>query len=198
MCWWPDCLLKLTVACQQVIEFARCLPGFKDFQKEDRTLLLKGGVFQMALIRMSSFDGKGYAFYVQEYVADSMFCSDTAAERKLAAGISILLRELASMSLTQTEVGLYAAVALMCPNRDGLVDHSKIRRWRDLFWNSLMDEIRNTHPNYRFLPERLATCMNRLNCLAAQHISVASQFQLLAPLIVPPLYKELFVVNKEE
>ncbi|KAL1245267.1 putative nuclear hormone receptor [Trichinella spiralis] len=51
---WLDCANKLTHAVQQIIEFAKLVPGFMKLQQDDQIMLLKGGAFEVSLIRMST------------------------------------------------------------------------------------------------------------------------------------------------
>lgn len=40
---WFDCAQKLTSVIQQIIEFAKAVPGFRKFSQDDQIVLLKAG-----------------------------------------------------------------------------------------------------------------------------------------------------------
>ena len=40
---WKEVTEKLTASIQQIIEFAKMLPGFLNFLQDDQIMLLKGG-----------------------------------------------------------------------------------------------------------------------------------------------------------
>lgn len=40
---WLDCAQKLTSVIQQIIEFAKAVPGFRKFSQDDQIVLLKSG-----------------------------------------------------------------------------------------------------------------------------------------------------------
>ena len=42
---WQDCAKRLTEIMQQVIEFAKMIPGFRKFSQEDQIALLKTGLY---------------------------------------------------------------------------------------------------------------------------------------------------------
>ncbi|GBN23869.1 putative nuclear hormone receptor HR3 [Araneus ventricosus] len=52
---WLDCAQKLTNIIQQIIEFAKMVPGFMKLSQDDQILLLKAGSFEMSVLRMSRY-----------------------------------------------------------------------------------------------------------------------------------------------
>uniref|UniRef100_A0A5S6QFE9 Nuclear receptor domain-containing protein n=1 Tax=Trichuris muris TaxID=70415 RepID=A0A5S6QFE9_TRIMR len=195
--WWSDCASKLTVAVQQIIEFAKLLPGFMNLQQEDQVMLLKAGVFEVALIRMSSlYDlNMNSVLYGNVYIPTTFFCSDDEVEQQFVLNIFTLVRELASMFLTETELALYAALVLICPGRDGVINQQKVQEMHELFYDCLANEVCSTHTNYPTLMHKLTSYMSTLSDLALQHITVLSKFDKPALVELPALYKELFYVN---
>lgn len=43
---WLDCAEKLTGIIQNIIEFAKLIPGFMKLSQDDQILLLKTGIFR--------------------------------------------------------------------------------------------------------------------------------------------------------
>ena len=52
---WLECASKLTVIIQQIIEFAKMVPGFMKLSQDDQIVLLKSASFELSCIRMSRF-----------------------------------------------------------------------------------------------------------------------------------------------
>jgi hypothetical protein len=44
---WAEVAEKITIAVQQIIEFAKMLPGFMDLSQDDQIMLLKAGQRRM-------------------------------------------------------------------------------------------------------------------------------------------------------
>ena len=50
---WVEIAEKLTLTVQQIIEFAKMVPGFMNLLQDDQIMLLKGGSFEIALLRLT-------------------------------------------------------------------------------------------------------------------------------------------------
>nr|KAG5688540.1 hypothetical protein BaRGS_010175 [Batillaria attramentaria] len=48
---WVELSDKITLAVQQIIEFAKMIPGFMDLSQDDQIMLLKAGSFELALLQ---------------------------------------------------------------------------------------------------------------------------------------------------
>ena len=49
---WLEIADKVTMAVQQIIEFSKMVPGFMNLLQDDQIMLLKGGSFEIALLRL--------------------------------------------------------------------------------------------------------------------------------------------------
>lgn len=52
---WLECANKLTLMIQQIIEFAKMVPGFMKLSQDDQIVLLKTASFELSCIRMSRY-----------------------------------------------------------------------------------------------------------------------------------------------
>jgi hypothetical protein len=58
-CWqaheelWLECAQKLTTVIQQIIEFAKMVPGFMKLSQDDQIVLLKAGERNKILVKVS-------------------------------------------------------------------------------------------------------------------------------------------------
>ena len=53
---WSEVAEKLTMAVQQIIEFAKMVPGFMDLSQDDQIMLLKAGTLQILNQQTKSFN----------------------------------------------------------------------------------------------------------------------------------------------
>ena len=49
---WMEVAEKVTLAVQSIIEFSKMVPGFMSLLQDDQIMLLKGGSFEIALLRL--------------------------------------------------------------------------------------------------------------------------------------------------
>ncbi|KRZ38617.1 putative nuclear hormone receptor HR3 [Trichinella pseudospiralis] len=162
---WLDCANKLTHAVQQIIEFAKLVPGFMKLQQDDQIMLLKGGAFEVSLIRMSTLYDitADCVLYGGIYMPVTFFCSEDAAEQQFILNVFNLVRD--------------------------------IREMHELFFDCLAHEIRNNHPNDLTLMPRLTSYLTTLQEVASQHVAVLAKFKKVSMVELPALYKELFSVD---
>lgn len=50
---WLDCAQKLTTIIQQIIEFAKMVPGFMKLSQDDQIVLLKAGEYMRSSVQQS-------------------------------------------------------------------------------------------------------------------------------------------------
>lgn len=57
---WLECAQKLTTVIQQIIEFAKMVPGFMKLSQDDQIVLLKAGKYYSTKLQM--------AFLIKNYL----------------------------------------------------------------------------------------------------------------------------------
>lgn len=134
---WLDCADKLTAMIQNIIEFAKLIPGFMRLSQDDQVsqlelpyelskliqssfqiLLLKTGSFELAIIRMSRLmDLSQNAVLYGEVMLpqEAFYTSQISLEAKLIAGIFETAKSIAELKLTETELALYQSLVLLWP-----------------------------------------------------------------------------------
>lgn len=60
---WLDCAQKLTTIIQQIIEFAKMVPGFMKLSQDDQIVLLKAGKKLTVIIFNSSVVSEFFTYY---------------------------------------------------------------------------------------------------------------------------------------
>lgn len=140
---WLECAQKLTTVIQQIIEFAKMVPGFMKLSQDDQIVLLKAGwynfsatflflssrssllltitflagSFELAVLRMSRYLDlqQNCVLYGDTMLPQDAFYTTDTAEMKLVSCVFELARSVAELKLTETELALYSAAVLLSP-----------------------------------------------------------------------------------
>lgn len=139
---WLDCADKLTALIQNIIEFAKLIPGFMRLSQDDQVrhkdaaflevpitnlhflpqqiLLLKTGSFELAIIRMSRLMdlSQNAVLYGDVMMHQEVFYTSNSLEMKLVAGIFETTKSIAELKLTETELALYQSLVLLWPGKE--------------------------------------------------------------------------------
>ncbi|XP_053331161.1 nuclear receptor ROR-gamma-like [Spea bombifrons] len=195
---WERCVCHITNAIQYIVEFAKRLSGFMELNPNDQIVLLKAGVMEILLIRMSRafncynstifFEGK----YAKPEIFQSLGCSD------LIGSMFDLCHSLCALNLTEQEMALISAIILIDPGRQWLQDRQKVetmhKKLELCFWHL----VRRSHRESIIpkLPQKgkiLSIChlhLEKLNVFLQMYPGAACER-------FPPLYKELFLSEPE-
>ncbi|XP_030764932.1 probable nuclear hormone receptor HR3 isoform X2 [Sitophilus oryzae] len=199
---WLECAQKLTTVIQQIIEFAKMVPGFMKLSQDDQIVLLKAGSFELAIIRMSRYLdlSQNCVLYGDTMLPqDAFFTSDTA-EMKLVSCVFEVAKGLAELKLTETELALYSACVLLSPDRPGLKGIAEIGRLSQAVLRALKLELDRNHT----MPikgdvtvcDALLTKIPNLREISMLHMDALGKLKRSAPhLDFPALHKELFSVD---
>lgn len=142
---WLDCAEKLTAMIQNIIEFAKLIPGFMRLSQDDQVrivhvlpfftstdltvpcmfacstqiLLLKTGSFELAIVRMSRLMdlSTNSVLYGDVVLPQEAFYTSDNSEMKLVACIFETVRSIAELKLTETELALYQSLVLLWPGK---------------------------------------------------------------------------------
>lgn len=136
---WLDCADKLTAMIQNIIEFAKLIPGFMRLSQDDQVrtyleidrskllmrflsfkiLLLKTGSFELAIIRMSRLMdlSQNAVLYGEVMLPQEAFYTSNSNEMKLVGGIFETAKTIAELKLTETELALYQSLVLLWPGK---------------------------------------------------------------------------------
>ncbi|XP_031355789.1 probable nuclear hormone receptor HR3 isoform X7 [Photinus pyralis] len=199
---WLECAQKLTTVIQQIIEFAKMVPGFMKLSQDDQIVLLKAGSFELAILRMSRYLdlSQNCVLYGDTMLPqDAFFTSDTA-EMKLVTCVFEIAKSIAELKLTETELALYSACVLLSPDRPGLKGIGEISRLSQAVIRALRIELEKNHS----LPikgdvtvcDALLTKIPTLREISMLHMDALGKLKRSAPhLEFPALHKELFSVD---
>lgn len=200
---WFDCAQMLTSVIQQIIEFAKAVPGFRKFSQDDQIVLLKAGSFELAVLRMTRYYdvNQNCVVYRDTLLPMEAFLNITeTVEMKLVNNVFDFAKTIAELKLTDTELGLYCALVLLQADRPGLRGQDEIVKLNEAVGRSLYMELEKNHRYpvkgditvYAFLLAK----MPALRELSMLHQDALSKFKRAAPhLQFSDLHKEIFNVD---
>lgn len=194
-----DASQKVTVMIQQVIEFAKLLPGFMEYSESDKIVILKAGAFELTVLRMSRYYDpvQSVVLYGDTPLRADFFLTNDTLQMKLVSDVFELARALAELRLTETELALFCAFCLLSPDRAGLSCSESIQRLNMELLMALRSRLERSHP----LPVKgdvqayqlLVSKVPALREISATYLEVLSSFKRSSPhLEFPALHKELF------
>uniref|UniRef100_A0A915HXP3 NR LBD domain-containing protein n=1 Tax=Romanomermis culicivorax TaxID=13658 RepID=A0A915HXP3_ROMCU len=216
---WADFAENLTKMIQQIIEFAKLVPGFLGLVQEDQIMLLKAGAFQISILRMTQLYvmRTDHILYGGVYLPISFFSSEDTIENQFMMDIFALVRQLCAYGLTEQELALFTAALESAKNivdlarikqhvylygrNDELINRLEIAEMHKTYFDHLINELRLTHRNQiQELNDALRQIMSILHNLAAKHTNLLAKFKKSSSSFTvdwPPLYKELFAVDDQ-
>lgn len=196
---WLDCAQRLTNIIQQIIEFAKMVPGFMKLSQDDQIVLLKSGGFELSIIRMSRYYDLNTrtVLYGESLLPAEAFITSETTEMKLVNNAFDFARSIAEVKMNDTELALYSAYVLLSPDRPGLKGLADIQRLNQATLKALRQELDRTHK----LPfkgditicDALLARIPALRELSILHMEALAKLRRTAPqLEFPALHKELF------
>uniref|UniRef100_A0A1B6DVR5 Probable nuclear hormone receptor HR3 n=1 Tax=Clastoptera arizonana TaxID=38151 RepID=A0A1B6DVR5_9HEMI len=199
---WLECAQKLTTVIQQIIEFAKMVPGFMKLSQDDQIVLLKAGSFELAILRMSRYYelSNNCVLYAETLLPQEAFYTTDTNEQKLVSLAFEVARGVAELKLTEAELALYSAYVLLSSDRPGLKGIAEIGRLGQAVQRALRLELDKNHS----MPikgdvtvfDTLSTKITMLRELSMLHMEALAKFKRSTPhLEFPALHKELFSVD---
>lgn len=199
---WLECAQKLTTVIQQIIEFAKMVPGFMKLSQDDQIVLLKAGSFELAVLRMSRYFDltQNCVLYSDTMLPEEAFFTTETAEMKLVTCVFEFAKSIAELKLTETELALYSACVLLQADRPGLKGLAEISRLSQAVLRALRLELDRNHA----LPikgdvtvcDAIMAKIPTLRELSILHMDALAKFKRSTPhLEFPALHKELFSVD---
>jgi len=114
---WLEAAARLTSVVQQIIEFAKMVPGFMKLPQDDQIVLLKAGAFELVILRITRhYDyNSNSVLFGETILSPDAFETNDTTELKLLQSIFEGVRALAELKLTETQIALYSAFVLLSP-----------------------------------------------------------------------------------
>ncbi|KFB44899.1 nuclear receptor 3 [Anopheles sinensis] len=179
---WLDCAEKLTAMIQQIIEFAKLIPGFMRLSQDDQILLLKTGSFELAIVRMSRLMdlSTNSVLYGDIMLPQEAFYTSDSFEMKLVACIFETAKSITELKLTETELALYQSLVLLWPERNGVRGNTEIQRLFNMSMSAIRQEIEANHAPLKGDVTVLDTLLNKIPTfreLSIMHMEALQKFK---------------------
>ncbi|XP_029653424.1 probable nuclear hormone receptor HR3 [Octopus sinensis] len=195
---WMEVADKITMAVQQIIEFAKMVPGFMDLSQDDQIMLLKAGSFELALIRLCRVyeSSSKRVIFGPVFLPLKTFSAFNEIERALQERIFEFVDSMISLKLSEGELALMSALILIRTDRPGLKDMEDIQKLHEKVLTALKLEVGKNHKEEETTLAKLLGHVEELRNLGGRHIDVLNMFKRSAPDVeFPALHKELFSVE---
>ena len=108
---------------QQIIEFAKMVPGFMKLSQDDQIVLLKSASFELSCLRMSRYYdlNSQQVLFGETLMPMEALLTNDPVERRLVQSAFELAKNIAEMKLTESELALLSAYALLSPGKFYLI-----------------------------------------------------------------------------
>ncbi|XP_053550019.1 nuclear receptor subfamily 1 group D member 1 [Bombina bombina] len=176
---WEDFSLSFTPAVREVVEFARHIPGFKDLTQQDQVTLLKAGTFEVLMVRFASL------FDVQDRSLRFLSGATYSFPELQAMGMGELLssmfdfsEKLASLNLSQEELGIFTALVLVSADRSGMENASLVEQLQETLIRALRALILKNSPNDTSRFTKLLLRLPDLRTLNSMHSEKLLSFRV--------------------
>ncbi|KAL0902787.1 hypothetical protein ABMA27_000586 [Loxostege sticticalis] len=195
---WFNVALRMTPAVQQVVEFAKRLPGFHTLPQDDQLILIKLGFFEVWLTRVTRLstaecivfdDGTTLSVQQLEIVYDPAFT------RAMLAYVRTMLK----INSTEEEIAIYTGSLLLCPHRAGLSDTERIDSLNRALGDALQQAVVASGRDVVGRWEAFASAAAEVRALGIRHHQLLAWCREHWPrLVLPALFSEMFDIPKAE
>ncbi|RUS82007.1 hypothetical protein EGW08_010234, partial [Elysia chlorotica] len=197
---WVEIAEKITMAVQQIIEFAKMIPGFMELSQDDQIMLLKAGSFELALMQLCRvFDADtNRVIFGNMFLPLEAFANLTDEEFHLMTAIFEFVKHIQLLNITESEMAMLSAIILISSDRPGVKEVGEIQQLHNRIVTALKLEMGVNHPGDETVLKRFVEQAGVLRSLSARHIRVLNAFKEEAPDIdFPALHKELFSIETD-
>ncbi|KAM4623041.1 nuclear receptor subfamily 1 group D member 1 isoform 2-T2 [Discoglossus pictus] len=176
---WEDFSLSFTPAVREVVEFARHIPGFKDLTQQDQVTLLKAGTFEVLMVRFASlFDVRERSLRFLSGAAYSLPELQAMGMGELLSSMFDFSEKLASLNLSQEELGIFTALVLVSADRSGMENASLVEQLQETLIRALRSLILKNSPNDTSRFTKLLLRLPDLRTLNSMHSEKLLSFRV--------------------
>lgn len=197
--FWEALSEKMTVCIQQVIEFAKLVPGFTKLSQDDQIMVLKGAGYQLIVMHLLwSTRANGWKLpCVDDLCLDSL--ASLAQDERVLIGATVdLVRLMASLRLTDREFALFNVVILLQPDHYGVQDREQLSELYNKHLSALLELMSRSTESSSAYTNKVGMYIPYLKSLSYQHLVALGNFKQTCPMdFFPPLHRELFAVHAQ-
>ncbi|XP_022129566.1 ecdysone-induced protein 78C-like isoform X2 [Pieris rapae] len=196
---WSNVAYRMTPAVQQVVEFAKRLPGFHILPQDDQLILIKLGFFEVWLTRATRISNPT-AIVFDDGTSLSHRQLESMYDTSFATGILSYVRGVINLEMTDDEAAIFTACLLVSPERNGLSDRelveSLLRTVNEAFMYVMTE---NGTVNVANRLESFNALAQEVRVLGDRHHNLLSWCRgNWRRLDLPALFSEIFDIPKNE
>ncbi|KRX78775.1 Nuclear hormone receptor E75 [Trichinella sp. T6] len=197
---WETLSQYITPEVQRVVEFAKRLPHFIDFLQGDQLVLIKGGFFEVWLVRISRMLDAQFGTMT---MCDGSFLGrdqlDVIYNTDLVNAIFQFAAGFNNMHLNDGEIGLFSAVVLLSADRIGLSDPKAVETQQEKLIEALKLQLTRNHSSDPQALSSLILKLSELRSLTARHNDVLMWYRANYRRVkVPPLFSEIYDIPRDD
>ncbi|XP_054274904.1 ecdysone-induced protein 78C-like isoform X2 [Macrosteles quadrilineatus] len=195
---WQQLACHVTPSVQRIVEFAKRVPGFCELSQDDQLILIKVGFFELwlaCIARLVSDSSLTFAdgTYVTRQQMEIMY------DNEFVSSLFHFASSFNTMSLNDTEIGLFSAIVLLSADRPGVTDVKAIEHFQDRLVEALKVQLGRNHSGESQLISNILLKLPELRNLGAKHSAHLDWFRThWDQLRLPPLFAEIFDIPKCE
>ncbi|KAK6170120.1 hypothetical protein SNE40_018592 [Patella caerulea] len=170
---WEGFQLRMHKTIQDVVIFAKKIPGFSGLDQDDQISLIKGGCFEVACVVCAPFvDADSNTIYLLGngtlVTRDEMKIGFPLGEHFVELLFNLCNR-FNAFKLLDSEKALFSALVMISPDRPGLKNRDKVCKLQEMLIQALQFEISGCHPDEVGLFPRLLMSISSLRELGVEH-----------------------------
>lgn len=148
MCW-HHFQMRLNRTIEDVVCFAKKIPGFAELDQDDQISLIKGGCFEVACVVCAPFiDAETNSIFLlgnsSIVLRDEMKCGFPLGEHFVELLFNLSNR-LNAFNLRDSGKALFSALVLISPDRPGLKHREKVSKLQELLIQALQADTLQAH-----------------------------------------------------
>ncbi|GFO41791.1 nuclear receptor subfamily 1 group d member 2 [Plakobranchus ocellatus] len=148
MCW-HHFQMRLNRTIEDVVCFAKKIPGFTELDQDDQISLIKGGCFEVACVVCAPFiDAETNSIFLlgnsSIVLRDEMKCGFPLGEHFVELLFNLCNR-LNAFNLRDSGKALFSALVLISPDRPGLKHREKVSKLQELLIQALQADTVRAH-----------------------------------------------------
>uniref|UniRef100_A0A2H1VAM1 SFRICE_024111 n=1 Tax=Spodoptera frugiperda TaxID=7108 RepID=A0A2H1VAM1_SPOFR len=201
---WHNIAVRMTPAVQQVVEFAKRLPGFHGLPQDDQLIVIKLGFFEVWLTRITGLSTPDRIMFEDGTIFTHAQLA-TIYDATFATAMLTYIWNIQRLCMTEEEMAVYTGTLLLCPQRAGLSAADRIQGLQ----NAMNDALQNIQAATHGGPEAVALSQARYEAFAAarnevrqlgfrHNVLLAWPREHWQRLLLPPLFSEIFDIPKRD
>ncbi|XP_053624259.1 ecdysone-induced protein 78C-like isoform X2 [Plodia interpunctella] len=198
---WYNVALRMTPAVQQVVEFAKRLPGFHTLPQDDQLILIKLGFFEVWLTRASRLSSPE-AIVFDDGTALSHTQLGIVYDPAFATGMLRYVRTLLRLKVSEEEMAMFTGTLLLCPQRPSLADPELVNNMHCSVAEAFQYHQAMTNASQADAIARVnvfTSAMQEVRALGLRHNELLRWCREHWPrLVLPALFSEIFDIPKSE